>query len=56
VRNRAEDFARFEAAIVECLEGIEGKHKEAVASLLARNFQTFDDSQILAAHSISPKV
>jgi hypothetical protein len=29
-----EDFARFKAAIVECLEGIEGKHKEAIASLL----------------------
>jgi transposase len=44
-----EDFARFQAAIVECLEGTEGKHKDAIASLLTLNFQTFDDPQILAA-------
>ena len=28
-----EDFARFKAAISECLEGIEGKHEAAIASL-----------------------
>jgi transposase len=44
-----EDFARFKSAIVECLEGIQGKHKEAISSLLTLNFQTFDDPQILAA-------
>jgi transposase len=44
-----EDFARFQAAIVECLEGTEGKHKDAIASLLTLNFQTFEDPQILAA-------
>jgi transposase len=44
-----EDFARFTAAIVECLEGVEGKHKEAIASLLTLNFQTFEDPQLLAA-------
>jgi transposase len=44
-----EDFARFQAAIVECLDGIEGKHKEAVVSLLTLNFQTFEDPQLLAA-------
>ena len=44
-----EDFARFKAAIVECLEGIEGKHKDAIASLLTLNFQTFEDPQLLAA-------
>jgi transposase len=44
-----EDFARFKAAIVECLEGIGGKHKEAIASLLTLNFQTFEDPQLLAA-------
>jgi transposase len=43
------DFAGFTAAIVECLEGIEGKHKEAIASLLTLNFQTFEDPQPLAA-------
>jgi len=44
-----EDFARFKAAIMDCLEGIEGKHKEAIASLLTLNFQTFDNPQLLAA-------
>jgi transposase len=44
-----EDFARFKAAIVECLDAIEGKHKEAIASLLTLNFQTFEDPQVLAA-------
>jgi transposase len=44
-----EDFARFKAAIMESLEGVEGKHKAAVASLLTLNFQTFDNPQILAA-------
>src|SRR5262245_32299977 len=43
------DFTRFKAAIVECLEGIEGKHKDAISSLLTLNFQTFDDPQLLAA-------
>lgn len=44
-----EDFARFKAAIVECLDGVEGKHKEAIASLLTLNFQTFENPQVLAA-------
>jgi transposase len=44
-----EDFARFKEAIVECLDGTEGKHKEAIASLLTLNFQTFDNPQLLAA-------
>jgi transposase len=43
-----EDFARFKAAIVECLEGVEGKHKPAIASLLTLNFQTFEKPQLLA--------
>ena len=43
-----EDFARFKAAIVECLEGIGGKHKGAIASLLTLNFQTFEEPQLLA--------
>ena len=34
-----EDFARFKAAIVECLEGVEGKHKAAIKSLLTLKFQ-----------------
>ena len=44
-----EDFARFKAAIVDCLDGVEGKHKGAIRSLLTLKFQTFDNPQILAA-------
>ena len=44
-----EDFARFKAAIVDCLEGVEGKHKGAIQSLLTLKFQSFDNPQILAA-------
>jgi len=44
-----EDFARFKGAIVDCLEGVEGKHKEAMRTLLTLKFQTFDNPQILAA-------
>jgi transposase len=44
-----EDFTRFKAAIVECLEGVEGKHRAAIASLLTLNFQTFEQPQVLAA-------
>jgi transposase len=43
-----EDFARFKAAIVECLEQVEGKHSESIASLLTLKFQTFDNPQLLA--------
>ena len=44
-----EDFTRFKAAIVDCREGVEGKHKGAIQSLITLRFQTFDDPQILAA-------
>jgi transposase len=44
-----DDFARFKAAIVECLDQVEGKHREAIASLLTLKFQTFDNAQLLAA-------
>lgn len=44
-----EDFGRFKAAIVACLEGVEGKHKKAIASLLTLNFQTFENPQLLPA-------
>jgi transposase len=43
-----EDFARFKAAIVKCLEGVEGNHKEAMKSLLTLKFQTFEKPQLLA--------
>jgi transposase len=44
-----EDFTRFKAAILECLDGVEGKHKAAIASLLTLNFQTFENPQVLSA-------
>jgi hypothetical protein len=34
---------------VDCLEGVEGKHKGAIQSLITLKFQTFDNPQILAA-------
>jgi transposase len=43
-----EDFARFKAAITECLEGVEGKHRGAIKSLLTLRFQTFEKPQLLA--------
>lgn len=43
-----EDFARFKAAIVACLDQVEGEHKAAIASLLTLKFQTFDKPQLLA--------
>jgi transposase len=44
-----EDFARFKAAIVDCLDGVEGKHRGAIRSLMRLRFQNFDDPRILAA-------
>ncbi len=44
-----DDFTRFKAAIVECLDQVEGRHRSAIASLLSLNFQTFNNSQLLAA-------
>jgi len=44
-----EDFSRFKAAIVECLEGIEGEHRAAIESLLTLDFQTFEEPQPLTA-------
>ena len=44
-----EDFTGFKEAIVECLEGIRGKHRAAMASLLTLNFQNFENPQILTA-------
>jgi len=43
-----EDFLRFKAAIVDCLDGVEGKHKTSIRSLLTLNFQTFEEPQLLA--------
>ena len=44
-----EDFTRFKAAILDCLDGVEGKHKSAIRSLMTLRFQTFKNPQILAA-------
>ena len=43
-----EDFARFEEAIAECLNGVQDKHKSSIRSLLTLNFQTFEEPQLLA--------
>ena len=43
-----EDFTQFKAAITECLDGVEGKHKPSIKSLLTLNFQTFEKPQLLA--------
>jgi transposase len=42
-----ENFARFKAAILECLEGVEGKHKVSIKTLLTLKFQTFEEPQLL---------
>ena len=47
-RTDYEDFARFKGAIADCLEGVEGKHKRSIQSLLTLNFQTFEEPQLLA--------
>ncbi len=44
-----EDFARFKAAIIGCLDGVEGKHKASITSMMTLRFQTFKNPQILAA-------
>ena len=44
-----ENFARFKAAIIDCLDGVEGKHRASIASLMTLRFQTFRNPQILAA-------
>ena len=43
------DFARFKAAIVACLDQVEGTPRAAIASLLTLKFQPFDNPQLLAA-------
>jgi transposase len=42
------DFALFKSAISSCLAQTQTKHKAALDSLLALNFQTFKKSRILA--------
>ncbi len=44
-----EDFARFKAAIKDCLDGVEGRHRSAMRSLMTLRFQTFKNPQILTA-------
>jgi transposase len=43
------DFASFKAAIVECLGQTNTQHKQALASLLTLNFQTFKKVQLVTA-------
>ena len=49
IRNRSgtehcQGFARFKAAITKYLDGVEGKHKPSIKSLLTLNFQTFEST------------
>ena len=45
----AEDYPAFKAAIDGILDELTGRHAAAMDSLLTWNFQTFDDTPILAA-------
>lgn len=45
----AETFPAFKAAIDDVLDELTGRHAAAMGSLLTWNFQTFDDTPILAA-------
>jgi transposase len=45
----AEDYPSFKAAIDGILDGLTGRYAAAMDSLLTWNFQTFDDTPILAA-------
>jgi transposase len=43
------DFAEFRAAIDRILDGLDGKYKAEMKTLLTWNFQMFDDTPILTA-------
>ena len=43
------DFAAFRAAIEDCLGKVGTDHREALGTLMAPRFQTFDKSSVLAA-------
>ena len=43
------DFSAFKSAITDCLNESDGKHKADLDTLLTLNFQTFEDTQVLAA-------
>ena len=43
------DYQSFHAAIQQCLDDLPVKHKPALASLLAHNFQTFDRVSLIPA-------
>ena len=44
-----EDFARFTAAIDQCLDGLHTVHKGEMETLLTHKFQTFGNVPLLAA-------
>jgi transposase len=44
-----EDFARFTAAIDQCLDDLSTVHKGEMGSLMTHNFQTFENVPLLAA-------
>ena len=43
------DFTSFRAAIDDCLDRIGSDHKDALATLMTLNFQTFDNASFLTA-------
>jgi hypothetical protein len=44
-----EDFARFTAAIDQCLDDLSTVHKREMETLMTHNFQTFENVPLLAA-------
>jgi transposase len=42
-------YEEFHTAIQQCLDDLPTKHKEAMASLLSHNFQTFENVSLIAA-------
>ncbi|WP_246522967.1 hypothetical protein [Gemmata palustris] len=44
-----QDFERFQSAIDGCLADLPTKHREKLATLLAHNFQTWNNVSLLGA-------
>src|SRR5215217_1095066 len=43
------NYQEFHTAIQQCLDDLPSKHKDAMASLLTHNFQTFENVSLVAA-------
>lgn len=44
-----DNFAGFKASILECLNELQGKHRDEIRSLLTLRFQTFENRKFMAA-------